>query len=199
MGRMSQIYLLRSVGLSYAPQNYVLFENMVVRKNVEFGLHARGVPEAERRNRSKHLLELLGISNLADRLSKKFERGREAEGLIGSHALAVEPSAVCSDEPLSAVDTATKGSILDYMRRVHKETGVTVIHVTHDHMEACSVADRIGVIRNGKIVQVGAPTDVLDRLSTGAFNGHTDNLMPGNVVGRESELALVDIGGGAIE
>ena len=183
-------------GISYAPQNYVLFENMVVRKNVEFGLHAKGVPEAERRNRSRHLLELLGISHLADRSPRNLSGG-ERQRVSLACALAVEPSAVLLDEPLSAVDTATKGSILDYMRRVHKETGVTVIHVTHDHIEAASVADRIGVIRNGKIVQVGAPTDVLERPSTEAYSTeYTENLMPGNVVGRESELALVDIGGG---
>jgi molybdate/tungstate transport system ATP-binding protein len=182
-------------GISYAPQNYLLFENMVVRKNVEFGLHARGIPEAERRNRTKRLLDLLGISNLADRFPRNLSGG-ERQRVSLARALAVEPSAVLLDEPLSAVDAATKASILDYMRRVHKETGVTVIHVTHDHLEAAAVADRIGVIRAGKIVQIGAPTDLLERSSREASSvDHAENLMPGNVVGKELELALVDIGG----
>jgi molybdate/tungstate transport system ATP-binding protein len=185
-------------GISYAPQNYLLFENMVVRKNVEFGLHAKGIPEAERRNRTKRLLDLLGISNLADRFPRNLSGG-ERQRVSLARALAVEPNAVLLDEPLSAVDAATKASILDYMRRVHKETGVTVIHVTHDHLEAASVADRIGVIRAGKIVQVGAPTDVLEGPSTETSSvEHDENLMPGNVVGKELELTLVDIGGGKV-
>jgi molybdate/tungstate transport system ATP-binding protein len=184
-------------GISYAPQNYVLFENMAVQKNVEFGLHAKGIPEAERRNRSKRLLELLGISQLASRSPRNLSGG-ERQRVSLARALAVEPSAVLLDEPLSAVDAATKGSILDYMRRVHKETGVTVIHVTHDQLEAASVAERIGVIRNGRIVQVGAPTDVLERSKNVYSVEQTENLILGNVVGKEFGLTLVDIGGGKI-
>jgi len=185
-------------GISYAPQNYLLFENMVVRKNVEFGLHAKGIPAAERRNRTKRLLDLLGISYLADRFPKNLSGG-EKQRVSLARALAVEPSAVLLDEPLSAVDAATKGSILNYMRRVHKETGVTVIHVTHDHREAASVADRIGIIKNGKIMQVGVPTDVLERPSTEAYPAeHAENLIPGIVAGKDLELTLVDIGGGKV-
>ena len=184
-------------GISYAPQNYVLFENMSVQKNVEFGLHARGIPEEERRNRVKRLLELLGIAHLASRSTRNLSGG-ERQRVSLARALAIEPSAVLLDEPLSAVDAATKGSILDYLRRVHKETGVTVIHVTHDQLEAASVADRIGVIRNGEIVQAGAPADVLMRAANAYTVEQTENLILGNVVGKEFELTLVDIGGGKV-
>jgi molybdate/tungstate transport system ATP-binding protein len=184
--------------ISYAPQNYLLFDNMTVRGNVEFGLHAKGIAEIERRNRTKHLLDLLGISHLANRFPRNLSGG-ERQRVSLARALVVEPRAVLLDEPLSAVDAATKSSILDYLRRVHKETGVTVIHVTHDQIEAAMVADRIGVIKNGKMVQVGAPTDVIERPSAEvASMFRSENLFAGNVTRKEASLALVDIGGGKI-
>ena len=185
-------------GISYAPQNYLLFENMRVQKNVEFGLHARGVPEADRQDRTERLLGLLGISHLANRFPRNLSGG-EKQRVSLARALAVEPRAVLLDEPLSSVDPETKSSILDYLRRVHKETGVTIIHVTHDHLEAAAVAERMGVIRNGKIVQVGAPTEVLESPSTEASSiFHAENLIEGKVVRKESDIALVDVGGGNI-
>lgn len=182
--------------ISYAPQNYLLFDNMTVRKNVEFGLHAKGMPERDRWNRSKHLLELLGISHLVNRFPEKLSGG-EKQRVSLARALAVEPRAVLLDEPLSAVDAETKSSILDYLRRVHKETGVTVIHVTHDQLEAASVADRIGVIRNGKMVEVGAPAELTDKPSSEVESIFgSDNLIAGNIIRKEADLALVDIGAG---
>jgi molybdate/tungstate transport system ATP-binding protein len=184
--------------ISYAPQNYLLFDNMTVQRNVEFGLHAKGVPEEDRKNRTKHLLSLLGISHLATRFPRNLSGG-ERQRVSLARALAVEPRAVLLDEPLSAVDSATKSLILDYLRRVHKETGVTVIHVTHDQIEAATVADRIGVIRNGKIVQVGAPADVIEKPSAEVESiFRSENLITGTVTRREANLALIDIGGGII-
>lgn len=138
---------------------------MIVRKNVEFGLHAKGIPQADRQGRAKRVLSLLGISHLANRFPKSLG-GSEKQRVSLARALAVEPRAVPLDEPLSSVDPENKSSILDYLRRVHKETGTTIIHVTHDHLEAAAVAERMDVIRNGKIVQVGAPTEVLENPST---------------------------------
>jgi molybdate/tungstate transport system ATP-binding protein len=184
--------------ISYAPQNYLLFDNMTVRKNVEFGLHAKGIPERERRNRVKHLLELLGISYIANRFPRNLSGG-ERQRVSLARALAVDPRAVLLDEPLSAIDAATKSSVLDYLRRVHRETGVTVIHVTHDHLEAASIADRIGVLRNGRIVQVGAPTDVIEKPSSEVESiFKSENLIAGNIIRMEADLALVDIGAGKI-
>jgi molybdate/tungstate transport system ATP-binding protein len=160
--------------ISYAPQNYMLFDNLNVRSNVEFGLRSKGIPEEDRRNRTKHLLDLLGISHLANRFPRNLSGG-ERQRVSLARALAVEPRAVLLDEPLSAVDAATKASILDYLRRGHKETGVTVIHVTHDQMEAATVADTIGVMKNGKMLQFGEPTDVIERPSAGEYHpGHCD-------------------------
>ncbi len=181
--------------ISYAPQNYLLFDNMTVRKNVEFGLHAKGIPEQERRDRSKHLLDLLGISHLVNRFPGKLSGG-EKQRVSLARALAVEPRAVLLDEPLSAVDAETKSSILDYLRRVHKETDVTVIHVTHDQLEAASVADKIGVMRNGKLVEVGSPTEFSEKTSELESIFRSDNLIAGNIIRREADLALVDIGAG---
>jgi molybdopterin-binding protein len=184
--------------ISYAPQNYLLFDNMTVRGNVEFGLHAKGIAEEDRKNRTKHLLDLLGISHLANRFPRNLSGG-ERQRVSLARALVVEPRAVLLDEPLSAVDAATKSSILDYLRRVHKETGVTVIHVTHDQIEAATVADRIGVIKDGKMVQVGAPTDVIESPSTEvASMFRSENLFAGNVTRKEASLALVEIGDGKI-
>lgn len=185
-------------GISYAPQNYLLFDNMTVRKNVEFGLHAKGIPEQERWNRAKHLLDLLGISHIVNRFPRNLSGG-EKQRVSLARALAVEPRAVLLDEPLSAVDTETKSSILDYLRRVHKETGVTVVHVTHDQLEAASVAERIGVMRNGRMIEVGAPAEFAESSSSELGSiFRSDNLLAGNVIGKEAGLALVDIGGGKI-
>jgi molybdate/tungstate transport system ATP-binding protein len=184
--------------ISYAPQNYVLFDNMTVQKNVEYGLHAKGIEEQERRKRSNHLLEILGISHIVDRFPKNLSGG-ERQRVSLARALAVEPRAVLLDEPLSAVDAETKSTILDYLRRVHRETGVTVIHVTHDRLEAAAVADRIGVIRDGTIEQVGSPSEFSQTSSLKPDSPFgSDNLISGNVIRKEADLALVDIGAGKI-
>ena len=184
--------------ISYAPQNYLLFENMTVQRNVEYGLHAKGVEEPERKKRSKHLLEMLGISHLVDRFPKNLSGG-ERQRVSLARALAVEPRAVLLDEPLSAVDAETKSTIIEYLRRVHKETGVTVIHVTHDRLEAASLADRIGVIREGEIREVGSPLEFsqkADSKTDGIFE--SDNFISGNVIGSEADLALIDVGAGNV-
>jgi len=184
--------------ISYAPQNYLLFENMTVQKNVEYGLHARGIEEQERRNRSKHLMEMLGISHLVNRFPRNLSGG-ERQRVSLARALAVEPRAVLLDEPLSAVDPETKSTILDYLRRVHRETGVTAIHVTHDRLEAAAVADEIGVIRDGKITEVGSPVEFSQKASSKPGSPfESDNLVSGNVIRKEADLALVDIGAGRI-
>lgn len=184
--------------ISYAPQNYLLFENMTVRKNIEYGLHAKGIEEQERQKRSKHLLEMLGISHLVDRFPKNLSGG-ERQRVTLARALAVEPRAVLLDEPLSAVDAETKSTIIDYLRRVHAKTGVTVLHVTHDRLEAAALADRIGIIRNGQIREVGSPAEFSQKASSkpdSAFE--SDNLISGDVIRNEANLALVDVGAGKI-
>jgi molybdate/tungstate transport system ATP-binding protein len=184
--------------ISYAPQNYLLFENMSVRKNIEYGLHAKGIEEQERQKRSKHLLEMLGISHLVDRFPKNLSGG-ERQRVSLARALAVEPRAVLLDEPLSAVDAETKNTIIDYLRRVHTETGVTVIHVTHDLLEAAALADTIGVIRDGEIREVGSPLEFSQKAySKSDTIFESDNLISGNVVRRDADLALVDVGAGKI-
>ena len=184
--------------LSYAPQNYLLFENMTVRRNIEYGLHAKGVEEQERQKRSKHLLDMLGISHLVDRFPRNLSGG-ERQRVSLARALAVEPRAVLLDEPLSAVDAETKNMIIDYLRAVHTETRVTVIHVTHDRLEAAALADRIGVIRDGEIQEVGSPLEFSQKpYSKPDSIFGSDNLISGNVIRREADLALVDVGAGKI-
>jgi len=183
--------------ISYAPQNYLLFENMTVRRNVEYGLHAKGIPEEQRRSQTQHLLETLGISHLVDRFPRNLSGG-EKQRVSLARALAVQPHAVLLDEPLSAVDEETKRSILDYLRRVHKETGVTVVHVTHDRLEAAAVADTIGVIRDGMITEVDTTAEFGKKNSKSDPMFESDNLISGRIVRRDGELALVDIGSGKI-
>jgi len=184
--------------ISYAPQNYLLFENMTVRRNVEYGLHAKGIREEERRNRTRPLLEILGIAHLVDRFPRNLSGG-EKQRVSLARALAVEPHAVLLDEPLSAVDNETKRSILEHLRRVHRETGVTVVHVTHDPLEAAAVADTIGVIRKGSITEVDSTAEFGQRNTSNLDSiFQSDNLIPGKVIQGIGELALVDIGSGKI-
>ncbi len=177
--------------ISYAPQNCLLFTNMKVRENVEYGLYAKGIPSDERRKTAERVMQLLGISHLAQRDTKTLSGG-EQQRVSLARALAVQPKLILLDEPLSAVDSETKRTVLEELRRIHEQTGVTKIHVTHDIWEAASLAGVIGVINAGKILQVGAP-DVVLREPTKNYPS-VENIFKGLVVRRTSDLAEIDIG-----
>jgi len=147
-------------------QSYALFPHMSVRDNVAYPLRVRGVPSAERATRAGKMLELVGLADLAGRLPAALSGGQQQRVAL-ARALVFEPAALLLDEPLSALDAATRVAMRDEIRRVQRERGIATLLITHDQDEALSLADRIAVMRDGRLVQVGTPQSIYDRPASG--------------------------------
>jgi ABC-type Fe3+/spermidine/putrescine transport system ATPase subunit len=149
-------------GVGYVPQRQSLFPNMTVRENVEFGLRMRRVGEADRSRRCRDVMDSLGIGGLSDRGTLSLSGG-ERQKVALARALALEPRVLILDEPLSSVDAVTHRDLVKVLRRTHRESGATFIHVTHSHEEASVLANAVGVLIGGRIAQQGAYIDVYSR------------------------------------
>jgi molybdate/tungstate transport system ATP-binding protein len=147
-------------GFGYVPQNCLLFPNMTVRKNVEFGLKMRRLTEADRKSKVDETLALFGLEPLAGRMPATLSAG-EKQKVSLARVLAIKPKLILLDEPLSSIDAEARRGLKDELKRVHRELQVVVIHVTHDQMEGFSLAERVAIIRNGQIIQVGDPEQVV--------------------------------------
>ncbi|WP_436925770.1 ABC transporter ATP-binding protein [Halosimplex amylolyticum] len=154
----------RNVGLVF--QSYALFENMTVRENVEFGPKMRGVSTAERRERATELLELLDIPELADRDPTTLSGGQQQRvGL--ARALAIEPTILLLDEPMTGLDAQLKTRLQRELVELLDDLDVTALYVTHDQTEAMTVCDRIAVMNDGRVEQVGTPAEVYEAPANG--------------------------------
>lgn len=150
----------RNVGLVF--QSYALFDNMSVRANVAFGLKMQGVGRAKRRERAEELLEMLDIAELADRTPTDLSGGQQQRvGL--ARALAIEPSILLLDEPMTGLDANLKSRLRRELSTLLDELGVTALYVTHDQKEAMEMCDRIAVLSDGTIEQVGTPEGIYER------------------------------------
>jgi sulfate transport system ATP-binding protein len=149
----------RSVGFVF--QHYAAFKHLSVYRNVAFGLEIRRRPKAEIRARVNELLELVHLENFADRLPSQLSGGQRQRMAL-ARALAVQPEVLLLDEPFGALDAMVRTELRAWLRRLHEEVNVTTIFVTHDQEEALEVADELVVINNGRIEQIGSPTDVYD-------------------------------------
>jgi sulfate transport system ATP-binding protein len=150
----------RNVGFVF--QHYAAFKHMSVAKNVAFGLEIRRRPRAEVRHRVDELLELVHLTQFADRLPAQLSGGQRQRMAL-ARALAVEPSVLLLDEPFGALDAKVRKELRDWLRRLHDEMPVTTVFVTHDQEEALEVADEIVVINDGRVAQVGSPDELYDR------------------------------------
>jgi putative spermidine/putrescine transport system ATP-binding protein len=146
-------------------QSYSLFPNLTVAHNVEFGLRTRKLDKAERRRRVTQMLELVQLTNFANRYPHQLSGGQQQRVAL-ARALAVQPSVLLLDEPLSALDAKVRLSLRDEIRRIQTEVGITTLFVTHDQEEALAISDRLCVMSNGRPEQIGTPTDVYRRPST---------------------------------
>ncbi|MBN2336733.1 ATP-binding cassette domain-containing protein [Candidatus Bathyarchaeota archaeon] len=146
-------------GIGYVPQAPTLFPHMTVRGNIEFGLMVQGFMEEERRSRSGAVAKVLDIAHLLDRLPSGLSGG-ERQKVQLARALVMEPGLLLLDEPLSNVDAHAQGELRLYLKRIQREMRVTVLHVTHSHVEARTLADRVGVMWAGKLVQLGSVPEV---------------------------------------
>ncbi len=149
----------RNVGFVF--QHYAVFKHMTVAKNVAFGLEIRRKPKAEVRARVDELLNLVHLSQFADRLPSQLSGGQRQRMAL-ARALAVQPKVLLLDEPFGALDAKVRKELRDWLRRLHDEVPVTTVFVTHDQEEAMEVADEIVVINDGRIEQVGTPDSLYD-------------------------------------
>jgi putative spermidine/putrescine transport system ATP-binding protein len=186
----------RDMGMVF--QAYSLFPNMTARQNVAFGLRLRGVGDAERKKRAGEMLDLVGLSVQADRYAHQLSGGQQQRVAL-ARALAIRPRVLLLDEPLSALDAKVRAQLRDEIRRVQLEVGITTLFVTHDQEEALAIADRVGVMRAGRLEQLGPPVEVYSRPATpfvAEFVGLT-NRIPATVSGGSVDvlgvrLPLVD-------
>jgi sulfate transport system ATP-binding protein len=149
----------RSVGFVF--QHYAAFKHLTVYRNVAFGLEIRKRPKSEIRKRVMELLELVHLEQFADRLPSQLSGGQRQRMAL-ARALAVEPEVLLLDEPFGALDAQVRKELRDWLRRLHDEVHVTTIFVTHDQEEALEVSDELVVINQGRIEQIGSPTELYD-------------------------------------
>ena len=147
----------RDMGMVF--QAYSLFPHMTARQNVAFGLRLRGRSGAEQRSRAGEMLELVGLSCQADRYAHQMSGGQQQRVAL-ARALAIEPQVLLLDEPLSALDAKVRVQLRDEIRRIQLDVGATTLLVTHDQEEALAVADRVGVMRGGRLEQIAAPSQI---------------------------------------
>jgi ABC-type Fe3+/spermidine/putrescine transport system ATPase subunit len=147
--------------IGYLPQDYALFPHLTVRENLGFGLviqkRASEIPAKLERYAS-----LLGIGHLFDRYPARLSGGEKQRIALG-RALSVDPEIMLLDEPLSALDVATRARIGDELRGIHDRTGITTLHICHNFDETLRLADRVALVRGGRLVQVGTPEEIMRR------------------------------------
>ncbi|MBX5460380.1 MAG: ABC transporter ATP-binding protein [Steroidobacteraceae bacterium] len=201
----------RGVGLVF--QNYALFRHMTVADNIEFALRVRRVKRAERVQRRKELLRLVALEGMDERLPAQLSGGQQQRVAV-ARALAHKPEVLLLDEPFGALDAKIREELRRTIRQVQRELGITTVLVTHDQEEAFALADRIGVMNLGRLLEVGRPDELYKRPATrfvatflGAanlllarqskdgihFGNHAVNAraVEGSVSGREHEVVAV--------
>jgi putative spermidine/putrescine transport system ATP-binding protein len=153
----------RDIGMVF--QAYSLFPHMTVMQNVEFGLRMRKVDAAARRSRAIEALEMVGLGHLGARYAHQLSGGQQQRVAL-ARALVTRPRVLLLDEPLSALDAKVRVQLRDEIRRIQTDLGITTLFVTHDQEEALAVADRVAVMRDGNIEQVGSPEDLYTQPAT---------------------------------
>lgn len=180
-------------------QEPLLLDKTVV-DNVALGLSLRGVGRAERERRASVWLERLGIAHLARRQARALSGG-EAQRTSLARALVLEPETLFLDEPFSALDAPTRAGLVEQVAEIVRETGLTTVMVTHDRDEALALGDRVGVIMDGRLLQVGTPEAVFTtpvNAEVAQFVG-VETVAPGHVIAQDGGLAAVDVGGFVVE
>ncbi|MGW2896088.1 ABC transporter ATP-binding protein [Streptomyces sp. NPDC001212] len=153
----------RDAGMVF--QSYSLFPHLSARDNVAFGLRMRKVRTAERRSRAAELLELVGLADKGDRFPHQLSGGQQ-QRIALARALALRPRVLLLDEPLSALDAKVRLTLREEIRRLQQELGITTLFVTHDQEEALSIADRVAVMRVGRLEQCAPPAELYGRPAT---------------------------------
>ena len=166
----------RGVGMVF--QNYALWPHMTVFDNVAYGLKIRKVPQSEIKSKVKEVLELVRLEGLENRYPHQLSGGQQQRVAL-ARALVVEPKLLLLDEPLSNLDAKLRIEMREELKELQKRLGITTIYVTHDQEEAMVLSDRIAIMNNGRVEQVGTPQEVYRRPS---------NLFVATFIGRTSVL-----------
>ena len=186
-------------------QNYAIYPHMSVRKNIGFGLRSSNLPRAEKDKRIEEVAALLDMTQLLDRRPKQLSGGQRQRLAIG-RAMVRDPAVCFFDEPLSNLDAQLRTQMRLEIKKLHQRVGSTIVFVTHDQVEAMTMADRIVIMKDGHIQQVGTPAEVYHRPANtfvaGFIGAPAMNMFPGVVEGGHVKLAagtLVDTGRALLE
>ncbi len=183
-------------GIAMVFQSYALYPHMTVEENLSFGLRMNGNPKTDTEARVRRAAEILQINELMQRRPKQLSGGQRQRVAIG-RAIVREPQVFLFDEPLSNLDAELRVQMRVEISKLHKQLGTTMIYVTHDQTEAMTLADKIVVLRGGKIEQVGAPLDLYDdpenRFVAGFVGSPKMNFLPGIVTGEAAEGVTITL------
>jgi putative spermidine/putrescine transport system ATP-binding protein len=183
-------------GFGMVFQSYALFPHMSVRGNIAFGLRMRRLPKDEIRRRTDEAVRLVRLEEHVDKLPGQLSGGQQQRVAI-ARAVVLEPSLVLMDEPLSNLDAKLRLEMRSEIRRLHQSLGLTTVYVTHDQEEALSLADRLVVLRAGRVQQVGSPQELHTRpvnWHVADFMGYR-NLWPMRAQAAQGGLITVEAGG----
>jgi putative spermidine/putrescine transport system ATP-binding protein len=186
-------------GFGMVFQNYALFPHMTVNQNVGFGLRMRNVPKAEIAQKVENALALVRLQDQGHKLPGQLSGGQQQRVAI-ARAIVIEPPLVLMDEPLSNLDAKLRLEMRTEIRRIHNQLGATTIYVTHDQDEALSLADRVVVLREGSIRQVGVPHELYEKpahIDVAEFMGFR-NRITGKVTTRAGDHATISVAGATI-
>jgi iron(III) transport system ATP-binding protein len=186
---------LRELGMVF--QSYAVWPHMTVRQNVVYPLKHRRIARGEANRKVDEVLKLVGLSEYADRPVVALSGG-QMQRVALARSIVYRPQLLLLDEPLSNLDAKLRLRLRDDLRMILKQTGMTALYVTHDQAEAVVLGDRIGVMRDGKLLQIGTPDQIYNRpadLFVANFTGATNELT-GTLVERNGEFGMVDLGDG---
>src|SRR5450631_2370179 len=186
---------LRDIGMVF--QSYAVWPHMTVRQNVVYPLKHRKIGRADAGRKVDEVLELVGLSEYADRPVVALSGG-QMQRVALARSIVYRPQLLLLDEPLSNLDAKLRLRLRDDLRVILKQTGMTALYVTHDQAEAVVLGDRIGVMRDGKLLQIGTPDQIYNRpadLFVANFTGATNELT-GTLVVRCGDFGVVDFGDG---
>src|SRR5882672_2821088 len=181
----------RKVGMVF--QSYALFPNMTVAENVAFGLKVARRPASEIAPRVTEMLRLIKLPDLGGRYPYQLSGGQQQRVAL-ARALAIKPQVLLLDEPLSALDAKIRVSLREEIRTVQRDLGITTIYVTHDQEEALSMSDRIVVMSDGRVEQIGTPSEIYNAPRTrfvASFVG-TLNILRGRVIDAATGRITID-------
>ncbi len=177
-------------------QNYALFPHLTVAQNVAFGPTIKGVPRAERERRVQEALALVRLPNIGNRKPSQLSGGQQQRVAL-ARALINEPAVLLLDEPLGALDLKLRKQMQSELKHLQQQVGITFIYVTHDQEEALTMSDRIAVMNEGQVLQVGDPVTIYERPScrfVADFIGET-NFLRAQVVGKERDRICLCVAG----